>query len=239
MLSPALSIRIRLYPTSSNCLILFTSHSDLDFGNYLSLSLIDGYFQLSYSSGSGGNTLRSTSTVDVNAWHTVVITLARMNATLTIEGRDTDILVVNSPFTIIDVRSNLFIGGYSRFVNISSLTGTTQGFIGSISQLEINGQMLDLIVDADFGFGITQSNVSVCAGNPCLNSGECVEMGPSFVCNCPTGFIGLLCGSNEDPCVVGAGLCAFGSTCQASSDGLNFVCICPLNRGGELCDESE
>ncbi len=239
LLSSELNIRLRLYPTSSNGLILFTSRSDVDFSNYLSLSLFNGYFQVYCAYGFGRNTFRSSYTVNINTWYLVNIILTRSSVTLTTEGQGTDVLETDTQFSVLDVQSNLFIGGYSSFVNISSLTGTTQGFMGSISQLEINDENLDLIVDADFGFGIAQSNVSVCAGNPCLNDGECIEIGPSFVCNCSTEFTGILCGSREDPCIVGATLCASDSTCQTASDGLSFECICPINRGGEFCDESE
>ncbi len=174
----------------------------------------------------------------LNAWYFVTITFTGANATISVDGQDAGILTANSPFTVLDVRSNLFVGGYSSYVNISSLTGTSEGFYGSVSHFEINGRLLDLIIDADFGFGVTESNVSTCAGNPCLN-GECVQIGPSFVCNCPVGFTGLLCGSMSDPCEAGATLCADGSTCQSSSDGLSFVCVCPLGRGGKFCDQGE
>ena len=201
--------------------------------------MIDSYLQLSYAIASRTNALKSSVTLDLNAWYFVMITLTGVNATLSVDGQDASILIANSPFTVLDVRSNLFVGGYSSHVQISSLTGTSEGFYGSVSHFEINGRMLDLIIDADFGFGVTESNVSTCAGNPCSNGGECVPFGPSFVCNCPVGFTGLLCGSMSDPCETGTTLCADGSTCQSSNDGLSFACICPLGRGGNLCDQGE
>ena len=183
------------------------------------------------------NTVTSLGQLELNAWYTIVVSIEGGNATLSVNGQVP--AVARPPFTILNVRSNLWLGGYNNFVNISSLTGTSQGFNGSVSLLEINGRTVDLILDADFGYGVTQSETSTCAGNPCFNGGQCIENGPSFVCECSGGYTGLLCGSLLDPCVLGATLCASGSTCQANSNGVNFTCLCPFRRGGDFCDQGE
>lgn len=218
-------------------LILFTSHSDVEYGDYLSLSLFNSFLQLSYSLGSGRNTLSSSTRLDLNAWYFVTVTLQGPNATLLVDGQIPDVLTAHSPFTALDVQSNVFLGGYSSFMNISTLTNTSEGFNGSISHFEIDGRVLDLISEADFGYGVRESGVSPCAGNPCLNGGQCMEMGPSFICQCTAAFTGLLCGSMVDLCEAGANLCAEGSTCVTSEDGLRFTCLCPVNRGGDFCNE--
>lgn len=230
-------IRLRFYPNSPNGLLLFTSYSDFEFGDFLALALVNRSLQFSYSLGAGVNTVTSLGQLELNAWYTVEISLEGGNATLSIDGQVPTFAI--PPFMFLTVHSNVWLGGYSNFINISSLTGTSQGFNGSMSLLEINGRMVDFILDAEFGFGVTQSETSTCAGDPCLNGGRCVEVGPSFVCECVGGYTGLLCGSVLEPCVIGASLCALGSTCQANSNGINFTCLCPVGRGGDLCDQGE
>ena len=33
----------------------------------------------------------------------------------------------------------------------------------------------------------------VCASNPCMNGGRCVQSGTAYSCTCPDGFTGLNC----------------------------------------------
>ena len=232
-----LTITLRIFPNSPNGLLLFTSYSEFEFGDFLSLALVDRSLQFSYSLGAGVSTVTSLGQLELNAWYTIVVTIEGGNATLSIDGQLP--AVARPHFTILNVRTNVWLGGYNNFMNISSLTGTSQGFNGSVSLLEINGRSVDLILDAEFGYGVTQSETSTCAGNPCFNGGQCIEVGPSFVCECSGGYTGLLCGSLVDPCVIGATLCQSGSTCQANSNGVNFTCLCPFGRGGDFCDQGE
>jgi len=200
---------------------------------------MNGALHAGYNLGSGANTIRSATTLSLNTWHAIQFTLQGANSTLTIDATSEDLLTISTPFTSIDVRSNVFLGGHSSFINVSSITGASDGFRGSISEFEVNGQAIELIMGADFGFGVTQSNISSCAGGPCLNNGQCVENGPSFTCECAIGFTGPLCGSTADPCDVGSTMCNEGSTCIGSEDGLSFSCMCPVGFGGTLCEEGE
>lgn len=37
------------------------------------------------------------------------------------------------------------------------------------------------------------TDIDDCAGNPCMNGGECVDQVDSFRCICPVGFAGEMC----------------------------------------------
>lgn len=234
-LSSTLTITLRFYPVSPNGLLLFVSYSDLNFGDFFSLALIDRTLQFSYSLGAGVSTVSTSNQLELNAWYIAMVTIEGGSAMLFVNGQAPGFSTL--PVIFLNLRSNIWLGGYSNFINITGLTGTSEGFNGSVSLLEINGRSLDLILGAEFGYGVTQSETSTCVGNPCLNGGQCVESGPSFVCVCTDVFTGPLCGSEVDPCVVGATQCGSGSTCQAANDGVTFTCLCRLGRGGDLCDQ--
>ena len=123
------------------------------------------------------------------------------------------------------------------FMNISSLTGAQNGFSGCISSVALNGREVDLVIEAEQGFGVGQCNTSRCSGDPCQNGGSCVEAGTNFVCMCSAGYTGQLCAGEVQPC--DGVVCQNGGTCITSADGTNFTCLCPLNRGGILCEDGE
>ena len=124
-----------------------------------------------------------------------------------------------------------------NFVNVSSITGTNQGFTGCVSSLSIDNMDVDLILDTESGYGVGMCNSSSCQGNPCFNGGSCLDAGSSFVCECVGGFTGPLCGSMMNPCTSDS--CPLGSTCQPNINGLNFTCLCPLGRAGDDCEQGE
>uniref|UniRef100_A0A8C0EX02 Slit guidance ligand 3 n=1 Tax=Bubo bubo TaxID=30461 RepID=A0A8C0EX02_BUBBB len=89
-----------------------------------------------------------------------------------------------------------------------------------------------------FGFKGRDCSVPInsCIQNPCQNGGTChlTETNKDgFSCSCLLGYEGERCEINPDDCEDND--CENNSTCV---DGINnYVCLCPPNYTGELCDE--
>uniref|UniRef100_A0A803VF42 Slit guidance ligand 3 n=1 Tax=Ficedula albicollis TaxID=59894 RepID=A0A803VF42_FICAL len=89
-----------------------------------------------------------------------------------------------------------------------------------------------------FGFKGRDCSVPMnsCIQNPCENGGTChlTEANKDgFSCSCLLGYEGERCEINPDDCEDND--CENNSTCV---DGINnYVCLCPPNYTGELCDE--
>lgn len=235
--SSDLTVSLTFIPYVPNGQLLFSSFAANNFGDFFSIVLVEGIVQFRYSLGAESTVISSPMSVSVNVWHRITARLEMANSSLIVDDQDTMFGYDVSPFNTLNTHSNLWLGGYSNFVNISSLTGVDVGFNGCISHLNVNSRAIDLIQDAEFGLGVTQCDTSFCSGNPCLNGGSCMERGSSFVCVCASFYTGPLCGSLIDPCVEGASVCSTGSTCVPSLDGSSFDCLCPLGREGDLCDE--
>lgn len=64
-----------------------------------------------------------------------------------------------------------------------------------------------------------------------FSGAQCLDLVDSYLCQCPEGFTGTLCGDNIDEC---AGYpCQNGGTCQ---DGINdYTCTCPPGYTGKNC----
>uniref|UniRef100_A0A452SD00 Slit homolog 3 protein n=1 Tax=Ursus americanus TaxID=9643 RepID=A0A452SD00_URSAM len=78
--------------------------------------------------------------------------------------------------------------------------------------------------------------INTCIQNPCQHGGTChlsENHKDGFSCSCPLGFEGQRCEINPDDCEDND--CENNATCV---DGINnYVCICPPNYTGKLCDE--
>lgn len=81
--------------------------------------------------------------------------------------------------------------------------------------------------DADTG----ECTENPCAPNPCVNGGECADVGGVAVCSCPPGWTGTYCEIDIDECASNPcvnGLC---------SDQINaYVCSCDPGWTGTNCD---
>lgn len=220
-------------------MLFFTSTSEMEFNDYFSLALVDGRLELRYNLGSGGFIVRSENEVELNTWHAVTATLSFGRGELTVDNEPLITGSSQSIFTVLDAQNSIWLGGYENFVDLTSISGTADGFNGCISSLTIDDSTLDLIIDADNGYDVTQCDTSSCTNAPCMNGGSCIEEGPSFVCVCPPGVVGILCSNMADRCLTEPDLCAEGATCVNSEDGLTFFCLCPVGRDGERCDEGK
>lgn len=195
--------------------------------------------ELRYNLGSGDFVVKSETDIELNTWHTVTAILSFGRGEVSVDDGPVIVGSSQSVFTVLNTQSSIWLGGYESFVNLSTILGTADGFSGCISLLIIDGTTLDLILDADSGYDVTQCNTSSCANNPCMNGGSCIEEGPSFICVCPPGVAGSLCSNMAGRCHTEADLCADGATCVNSDDELSFTCLCPVGRNGERCDEGK
>eukprot|EP00061_Rhincodon_typus_P014612 g41735.t1 len=78
-------------------------------------------------------------------------------------------------------------------------------------------------------------NVNDCARSPCANGATCIDQINNYTCTCAAGFSGRDCdqplGSECD-----SRPCHNGGKCHAGVHGQSFVCQCPVNFMGSLCE---
>ena len=215
--------------------MLFNSDSN-EFADFVSLSLVNSHVVYRYDLGSGAAHIESSSSIDLNKWHTVTISRTGRFGFLQVDDQPIISGESAGSFTELNIEGDLWLGGFSQLADISALSGVDTGFSGCIASLIIQEEDYDMIANAEQGYNVGQCNSSSCTGNPCHNGGACIEAGNSFVCNCTSGYIGLLCAQDVDLCALGP--CMNGGTCQEFSNGTDIMCLCPLEYGGKICNES-
>ena len=232
-----MNITIRFRPFANDGLILFNSYSVSEIGDFVAMAMVGGYLEYRYDLGSGVAVLRSASPLELDVWHVVVALRAGQDGTLSVNG-ETEISGSSpAPFVGLNVGGELWLGGTDSSVNASSVVGVAGGLAGCVGYLFIGSERVELVGAALFGSGITQCAESPCESSPCQNGATCEVIGSSFTCLCPPGFTGVYCMAVVDPCAPSS--CAAGSTCLPTIGLDGFLCQCPENRAGTLCDIGE
>ena len=79
--------------------------------------------------------------------------------------------------------------------------------------------------------------MDVCASQPCINGGTCVQVNDHFTCECPDRYTGVICGD----LVCSVNPCQNGGRCIAEI--VNDVevqnCLCHIPYSGEYCTEGK
>jgi contactin associated protein-like 2 len=124
-------------------------------------------------------------------WHTVRIERNRKNSRLQVDDQES--VVYQEPtdraFQPFAFDTELYLG---------TTRANTDGFLGCITNLIINGVLQDIrgkVVRGEVTYGLTAGCKPKCSPNPCLNRGECYEYYSHYYCECGlTPYRGYICG---------------------------------------------
>ena len=236
-----LTISLYIRPTTDNGLILFNSFSNMDFSEYIYLLIINGFVEFGYDNGIGSEPvmIRSDVQLQLDEWHYIEASKYGHNGSLIVNDRQPILGQSFGTLMSLSLGGSLWVGRIDEVTDISSVTYTSSGFRGCIDQLTINSEPIDLISDAEMGYGIRQCNISLCQPNLCMNGGSCEDGGSNFFCECQYPFTGPLCAtSTVNPCD-NTLLCASGATCVVAANGVDYSCACPAGATGERCSQSK
>ena len=236
-----LSISLYIRPTANNGLILFNSFSNIDFSEYIYLLIIDGFVEFGYDNGIGSESvmIRSDVQLRLDEWHYIEASKYGHSGSLIVNDRQPVHDESFGTLMSLSLGGSLWVGGIDEVTGISSVTYTSSAFRGCIDQLTINSEPIDLISDAEMGYGIRQCNTSLCQPNLCMNGGSCQDGGSNFFCECQYPFTGPLCANSTVNLCDNTLLCASGATCVVAANGVDYSCACSAGATGERCSQSK
>ncbi|XP_039746318.1 uncharacterized protein LOC120624052 [Pararge aegeria] len=151
-------LRLRVRPERARGVLLLTGeHDDLS-GDYLALILRNGHVELRYDCGSGAGVLRSPEPVHLGRWNTISVYRHRWDAWLKlnngkrVRGRSKGL------FSRMTFREPVWVGGAGNTTGLQSKLGLSEGLLGCVDFLRINGDTYRLVKDA-----VSTSDIAECA----------------------------------------------------------------------------
>ncbi|CAI9728070.1 pikachurinpikachurin-like [Octopus vulgaris] len=192
-------IYLEIKPESPNGLLLFASEKPDARGDFFSVALVDGQVEFRFDCGKGMVAIRSVGRVQLDHWNSIFVQrelrhgFVQLNSENAVEGK------IETDFSRITLRQDLFLGGFNNMSAISKRVGTTHKFSGCIQELVINNRKYDMRKDPLLGNAIHGTNVMECSANVCTavvceNSGKCaVKSADTHICLCPLGYVGSNC----------------------------------------------
>lgn len=236
-----LTLELDFISYSENGILLYNGQTPDGEGDFVSLSIRQGYVEFRFNLGSGTEILRSKQKILLGQMVKIVAKRYMKDGTLTVEGQDDVAGKSGGDLKSLDLAENLIIGsaGPNAANKILDNIGVKRGFVGCLHRLRINGKASDLRIpesrDISYSAEIVDCSSNPCSSNPCLNDGVCLpdQSSESYVCSCEVGYTGQNCAVKvascgiDDPCVKG-------TSCTKLSAG-GFSCLC---HSGSLCSEN-
>ncbi|KAJ8021428.1 Agrin [Holothuria leucospilota] len=194
------SIEVEFLSEEENGMIFYQGQKTDGNGDFVSLNLVDGFLEYRYDLGSGPAELRSLEKVNLNEWLTVIVERDGRDGSLEIkgfeliEGTSKDMytneteLEEEGDMSQLNLNQNLFVGGVSDFSQLSRKAAITDGLVGAVRRVVINGEeYINLMEDALYQVNINEYIPGPCKAHPCLPGLLCdVEDGS---CVCPEDLI--------------------------------------------------
>ncbi|XP_054282074.1 protein eyes shut [Macrosteles quadrilineatus] len=125
----------------------------------------------------------------------------------------------------------LYLGGVPPHTTSLDIP-VTQGITGCMTALQVDGESRKIYSDAVDMLEVSKCSSLACLSNPCRSSSTCIEMGDSWTCLCPSGYLGPRC--EQSVCLTNP--CRYGGTC-APYPGSGFICLCPFGKHGLFCQK--
>ncbi|XP_013792509.2 pikachurin-like, partial [Limulus polyphemus] len=173
--------------------VLFYNGDQMDgTGDFMSISLVDGFVEFRFDLGSGPAVIRSPTSVQMDKWHTLFVSRTGRNGVLEVDDQPRVEGTSQGAFTQLSLPLNLYLGGVPDLNDVAQLSGITASFSGCILEVILDNKPVKLLEDALSGLNVANCEHE-CVSKPCQNHGTCVPKIDSYTCHCLLGFAGTNC----------------------------------------------
>ncbi|CAH1773592.1 unnamed protein product [Owenia fusiformis] len=237
-------ITLEFRTLNMDALLLYNGQNADGKGDFISISVKDGFVEFRYDLGSGPITLKSIYRVTLNRWHRVVAKRFGRDGMLKLDNNQEIKARAPGQLKSLNLNEALYVG-YVPDMNaeIEKNVGVSMGLVGCVQSLHVSSNDFTKIYSLMWPASrdiITGSEISECGGDnpcasmPCMNMGSCMRLDKrNFKCVCPKGFEGSVCERGEDKCQ--SMPCHHGATCRSVPNG-DFMCECPKGWKGTFCE---
>nr|XP_020637440.1 protein eyes shut homolog [Pogona vitticeps] len=231
-------IQMQFQALSANGILFYTAqHLSQRSGDFLSLSLVNGYVQLRYNLGDRTLILQTFQNVHItnNSWYLIKAGRVGNEGYLDLDGINIT-QKASSGMTALDTRTDFYIGGVSslHLVNPMAVNNEPIGFTGCIREVLINNKELELTErGAKGGSNVGDCDGTSCGYKVCKNNGKCKVKNAHFSCLCPKQWMGETC---EQSTYCSHNKCLHGGICIPNPVLLSYTCACRLGWSGFWCE---
>ncbi|XP_026520898.1 protein eyes shut homolog [Notechis scutatus] len=232
-------IQMQFQTFSGNGILFYTAqHLSSRSGDFLSITLANGYIQLRYSLGDRTVVLQTFQPVHSTNKTWLLIKAGRVGneGYLDLDGINVTQKATNG-MTSLDTQTDFYVGGLPslNLVNPRAIKNVPTGFTGCIREVFVNGKELKLTEKG----AKSGSNIGDCDGTPCgyrvcKNNGKCKVIESDFSCLCPKQWMGKTC---EQSIYCSHSKCLHGSVCIPNPVLFSYTCACKLGWTGLWCEK--
>uniref|UniRef100_A0A671VCL8 EGF like, fibronectin type III and laminin G domains n=1 Tax=Sparus aurata TaxID=8175 RepID=A0A671VCL8_SPAAU len=165
---------------------------DAGSGDFLAISLVDGYVEFRFDCGSGGATIRSEEQISLDTWHELRVSRTAKSGILQVDSQRPIEGIAEGAFTQINCSSPLYIGGVPEYDKTKKTAGVIKPFTGIVQKLILNDLTMPITAGSATGVNVANS-AHPCVESPCANGGTCRPKWDSYECDCPLGYDGRHC----------------------------------------------
>ncbi|GFY62708.1 hypothetical protein TNIN_474271, partial [Trichonephila inaurata madagascariensis] len=195
----SLRVEIWFMTRSLNGLLLYNGQKPNGVGDFVALTLLNGFLHFTYNLGSGTATIASLQPIRIGAWHSVKISRIKNRGMLQVD--DGEIVRGESKGTLseLNLGQPLYIGGVPEFLPLKYSLVVQIGLDGAIQRIIVNDEIWDDILS----FSTGQRNIEHFTGPPCVpdickNNGRCIPILEDYRCQCVDGYSGKWCNKSEE-----------------------------------------
>uniref|UniRef100_A0A8V0X5P9 Protein eyes shut homolog n=1 Tax=Gallus gallus TaxID=9031 RepID=A0A8V0X5P9_CHICK len=231
-------IKLQFQPLSPDGILFYTAQRlGTQSGDFLCISLVNGFIQLRYNLGDKTIVLQALQKVhaDGQTWHVLKVGRVGNEGYVDLDGINIT-HTASAGMNVLDTHTDFYVGGVSslNLVNSMATENEPTGFSGCIREIVINDKELKLTVtDPKGGANIGDCDGTVCGYSVCKNNGTCQVESSGFSCSCPQGWIGNTC---EESVHCLHNRCRSQALCIPQPALLSYTCVCPLGWSGKHCD---
>jgi len=185
-------IEIVFKPQSENGLLFYNGDRIDGRGDFISLSLKNGFVELRFDCGTGEAIIRSRRKVNLGTWHHIIISRKGNTGKMSLDMDEPVVGKSKGAFQMLKLRQPLFIGGINSFSDIPISADVHTSFKGCIEKVIINKRKL-LWNHAVGGRDVTNCDSHDCVKNTCSSNGVCESHKGEAWCHCYLGYSGRTC----------------------------------------------